>query len=136
MPLLYVLEQRLSPTEDEGVHDQPELVDQALVHQAANQRGAADGMHVFAGLLFHPPDLFDVANDPRVLPGDLVQSPGQDNMGRPFRKVAPQLTVVTDTTAQSGVAAHASGARAAWVVSIVVVAHETTAVPGLSSNGR
>jgi hypothetical protein len=50
--------------------------------------------------------------------------------------VALQLTVVTDTTAQAGVAAHASGARAAGVVSIVVVAHDTTAVPGRSSHGR
>ena len=86
MPLRYVLEQRLSPTEDKGVDDQPKLVDQALVHQAADQRGAADGMHVLAGLLFHSPDLFDVANDPRVLPGDVGQSPGQDDMGRSCRE--------------------------------------------------
>jgi hypothetical protein len=50
--------------------------------------------------------------------------------------VAPQLTVVTDTTSQSGVAAHASGARAAWGVSSVVVAQDTTAAPGRSRHGR
>jgi hypothetical protein len=86
MPLRDVLEQRLSPTEDDGVHDEPKLVDQALLHQTANQRGAADGVHVLAGLLFHAPDLFDVSNNPRVLPGDIVQSPGQDEMGRSFRQ--------------------------------------------------
>jgi hypothetical protein len=86
MPLLYVLEQRRSPTEDDGVHDQPELVDEALVHQTANQRGAADGVHVLAGLLLHAPDRFDVSNDPCVLPGDVIQRPRQDEMGRSFRE--------------------------------------------------
>ena len=43
MPLLYVLEQPLSPTEDDGLHDQPKLVDQSVVDPTAKQRGAADG---------------------------------------------------------------------------------------------
>src|SRR5712691_5099711 len=44
--------------------------------------------------------------------------------------VAPHLTVVTSTTAQSGVAGHVSGAHAAWVVSNETAAHETPAAPG------
>src|SRR5262245_12637603 len=87
MPLLDVLEQRLSFTQDDGMYDQPEFVDQAPVHQTANQGGTANGMYVLAGLLFCPPDLLDVSNDPRVLPGDVVESAGQDDMGRLFREV-------------------------------------------------
>jgi transposase len=50
--------------------------------------------------------------------------------------VAPQLTVVTRTIARSGVEVLVKDARAAWVVSSVVAAHETPAVPGRSSNDR
>src|SRR5262245_42824192 len=75
-PLPDVLEQRRSSTEDDGVHDQADLVDQTLVHQTADERGAADGMHVLAGLLLHLSDLFEISNDPGVIPGDRVQRPG------------------------------------------------------------
>ena len=51
-------------------------------------------------------------------------------------QVALHLTVVTNTIAPSGVAALERDARVAWVVSIVVTAHETTAVPGSSNNDR
>jgi hypothetical protein len=51
-------------------------------------------------------------------------------------EVALQLTVVTSTTVQSSVAVPASDARVARVVPSVAVAHETTAVRALSSNGR
>jgi hypothetical protein len=44
--------------------------------------------------------------------------------------------VTMNTTAQSELAGHVSDARAASVVSSGVVAHDTTAVPGRSSNGR
>jgi hypothetical protein len=81
------LNSAVPPPEDDGVHDQAKLVDQALVHQTADQRGAADGVHVLAGLLLHVSDLRDVSNDPRVLPADRVQRPGQDDMGRSFREV-------------------------------------------------
>jgi hypothetical protein len=50
--------------------------------------------------------------------------------------VALQLTVVTSTTSLEGVSAHARGAHAAWGVSSVAVAPETTAVPGRSNNDR
>ena len=50
--------------------------------------------------------------------------------------VAPQLTVVTNTTVQSSVAVPVSDARAARVVPSVAVVQETTAVRALSSNGR
>jgi hypothetical protein len=43
-------------------------------------------MHVLAGLLLHVSGLFDVSNDPRVLPGDAIQRPGQDDVGRSFRE--------------------------------------------------
>jgi hypothetical protein len=55
---------------------------------------------------------------------------------RAYTSVAPQLTVVTNTTVQSSVAVPVSDARAARVVPSVAVAHETTTVRALSSNGR
>lgn len=72
MPLLHVVEQRLSSAQDNRMHDQPELIDQALVHQTGDQSGAANCMHVLARLLLHVSDFLDVSNDPRGLPGDLV----------------------------------------------------------------
>ena len=54
------------------MHDEPELIDQAQIHQTGDQGGAADGMHVLAGLLFHVADFLDVSNDPRGLPGDVI----------------------------------------------------------------
>jgi hypothetical protein len=50
--------------------------------------------------------------------------------------VALHLTVVTNTSAQSGVEALERDARVAWVVSSLAVAHETTAVPGSSNHDR
>lgn len=50
--------------------------------------------------------------------------------------VAPQLTVVTSTTAPPCVAAPARVARGAWVGATVAAAHETTATPGHSNNGQ
>ena len=47
-----------------------------------------------------------------------------------------RLPGVISTTAQSSVAVPASDARAARVVPSAAVAHETTAVPGLSSNDQ
>jgi hypothetical protein len=52
MPLVDVFEQRLSSTKDDQMYDEPELVDQAPVHQTADQPGTADGVHVLAGVLF------------------------------------------------------------------------------------
>ena len=50
--------------------------------------------------------------------------------------VAPPLTVVTSTSAQSGVAMHAMAARAAWVASNAAAARETTTTLAHSSNAR
>src|SRR5262245_2056220 len=48
----------------------------------------------------------------------------------PYNTVAPQLTVVTRTSASSPVAVPVRVAHAARVVSSVAVGHETPAVPG------
>jgi hypothetical protein len=49
--------------------------------------------------------------------------------------VAPQLTVVVmNTISQAGAATHPNGAYVAWRVANAVAVHETTAVPGRSSN--
>jgi rhodanese-related sulfurtransferase len=50
--------------------------------------------------------------------------------------VAPQLTVVTRTIAQSDVAVPVKDARAASVVPSAAAAHETPTALGLSSNDR
>jgi Winged helix-turn helix len=51
-------------------------------------------------------------------------------------QVAPQLTVVTSTTSQSGVAGYARDAHVASGVSSAAVAHGTPTVLAPSSNGR
>jgi hypothetical protein len=86
VPFRDILEKRRPSTEHDRVNDEAKLIDQALVHQTANQRGAADGMHVPSGLLLHSSDFFDVSNDPCVRPGDGVQRARQDDMGRFFRE--------------------------------------------------
>jgi hypothetical protein len=48
--------------------------------------------------------------------------------------IAPQLTVVMNTTSQRGVVAHGRDAHAAWAGSNTVVAQATTVVLRLSSN--
>jgi hypothetical protein len=53
-----------------------------------------------------------------------------------IEQVAPQLTVVTSTIAQSDVAVPVKDARAASVGPSAAVAHETPTVLGRSSNGR
>src|SRR5512145_3001389 len=50
--------------------------------------------------------------------------------------VAPHLTVVTSTSAQSGVAVPVQDALAAAVVPSATAVHETTGVRASSSNGR
>jgi len=50
--------------------------------------------------------------------------------------VAPQLTVVMDTTSRQDVALHVRVARAVWAVSTEAVAQETTVVLGRSNNER
>ena len=50
--------------------------------------------------------------------------------------VAPQLTVVTNTSARSGVAVPVKDVHAASVVPSETAAHETTAVRASSSNGQ
>ena len=50
------------------------------------------------------------------------------------KAVAPQLTVVMNTTSQRGVVAHGRDAHAAWAGSNTVVAQATTVVLRLSSN--
>jgi D-serine deaminase-like pyridoxal phosphate-dependent protein len=50
--------------------------------------------------------------------------------------VGPHLTVVTDATASSDVAVHASGASAAWVVPNAAGAHATPAALAPSSHGQ
>ncbi len=47
--------------------------------------------------------------------------------------VAPQVTVVTSTTAQSGVAGHVSGAHAAWVESSVALAADMAKVGNMGA---
>ena len=42
MPFLHLFEQRLSSAQDERINHQPELIDQAQVHQTGYQRGAAE----------------------------------------------------------------------------------------------
>jgi hypothetical protein len=49
-------------------------------------------------------------------------------------QVALHLTVVTSTNAQSGAAMHAMDVRAAWEEPNAGVAHDTTAIPGPTSN--
>jgi len=49
-------------------------------------------------------------------------------------QVALHVTVVTSTSARSGVAMHAMDARAAWVESSVAGGQATTATPEPSSN--
>ena len=49
-------------------------------------------------------------------------------------RIALHLTVVTSTNAQSGAAMHAMDARAAWEEPNAGVAHDTTAIPGPTSN--
>ena len=52
------------------------------------------------------------------------------------KPVAPQLTVVMSTTAQSDVLGYAREAHAASVVPSETTAHETTAIRASSSNDR
>jgi hypothetical protein len=75
-----IFEQCLSSAQDNGADDYPELIDQANVHQAGNQRGAANGVHILARVLLQLADLFDVSNDSRVRPRGLVQGLGQNYM--------------------------------------------------------
>ena len=75
MPLLDVLEQGFPSAQDDWLNHDPKFIDQSGVDQAGHQRRAADGMHVLAGLLFQRAKVFDVPNDPSVLPADLVQRP-------------------------------------------------------------
>ena len=55
--------------------------------------------------------------------------------GEAGQTVAPQLTVVTHTSARSGVAVPVKDVHAASVVPSETAAHETTAVRASSSNG-
>ena len=73
MPLLHIFEQRLASAQNKGIDHELELIDQAQIHQTGYQSSAADNVHVSAQLLFQPPDIFDVSNDPCGLPGDLIE---------------------------------------------------------------
>jgi hypothetical protein len=58
------------------------------------------------------------------------------NVVLPGGGVAPQLTVVTSTSARSGVAVPVKDAHAASVVTSEAAGHETTVARASSSNGR
>jgi hypothetical protein len=59
-------EDGLSCSHHDRVHDEAELVEQALVDEARQQSRAAHDVHRLAGLLLQRPDLADVVDDPRV----------------------------------------------------------------------
>ena len=77
-----VLEERLADAQDDGMHNEPKLIEQAGIDEAADQRGAADRMDVLARLTLEVADDFDLLDDPGRLPADLVQRPGEHEMGR------------------------------------------------------
>ena len=81
---------------------------------------------------------------PTICPRDLApwcwkpcDSPGSSCYWKIRRSwVAPQATVVTNTSARSSVAVPVQDVHAASVVPSEIAAHETTAVRASSSNGR
>src|SRR5918996_4175348 len=83
VPIADVLEQRLAAAENNRTHRQPKLIDHSLVHQAGDERGAADSVDVLARLLLQAQDLLNLTNNGARLPADLSQSAREDKMGRP-----------------------------------------------------
>ena len=76
-----ILEQGLAAAEDHRLHDQPDLVDQVVVHEAGDEGGAADSVNVLARLLLHQPDLVDASNDACRRPVHGLQRRRQDEVG-------------------------------------------------------
>jgi hypothetical protein len=66
----------------------------------------------------------------------LINSELSDFDGTVLMVVAPQLTVIMNTTAQSDVEVYTKAARAAWEESNEGVAREMTTVPGRSNSDR
>jgi hypothetical protein len=80
MTLLHIFEQRLSSTQNKRIDHQPQLIDQAQIHQTGYQSGAAEYQHILARLLFQFSNFFHVSHDSHCLPFNLIQGPGKDQV--------------------------------------------------------
>src|SRR6266540_669406 len=88
--LASLLEQALPTAQDDGEDHQPVLVDQVVLHQRADELGAAGHQDVAAVPLLEPGDLVDdvVPDHGRVVPLGLVQRGRHDVLGHAVHLLA------------------------------------------------